>query len=105
MKKAKAIRKYLRDSGVKNPQSIRLQLQDRNVKLVNNGVIDWDEIDATNKIIKSRNIASAGYHEFTVVNGKVFDNISPNGIDLEEFTKRLIPEAGTTFSSPIINLN
>ncbi len=96
-KKSKALRKHLRDSGVENPKSKRIQYVDPNGNPVNNGVIGWDELDADGKYIKTHQIANTGYHEYTILNGKVFDNISPNGIDLNDFLKRFQLQPGLKF--------
>lgn len=42
-------------------------------------------------------VSNCDHRGYTVVNGKIFDNISPNGIDFEDFRKRLIPEVGRSF--------
>lgn len=86
--KAKAIRKHLRDNGVQNPKSKRWQLIDNKGKSVT-GNIGWDELDANGNLVKTHQIATEGFHEFTIINDKVFDNINPNGIPMNEFLDRL----------------
>ena len=101
-KKAKAIRDYLRSKGVKNPISIRKKLVDSNGNVVS-GNIGWDVLDSDGNVISSHIVSNNGFHEYTLINGKVYDNISFNGIDLKEFEKRLVPDLaqGFKFSDPI----
>jgi hypothetical protein len=95
--KAKELRAYLKKQGLENPKSIKLQLEAQNGSLPNNGVIGWDILDANGKIIKTENIAKNAYHEITLINGKVYDNININGIDEASFWNRIVPQYGYKF--------
>jgi len=94
--KAKSIRTHLKNNGVQNPKSIGFQLVDGNGNPVN-GAVGWDILDANGNITNTINVASNGYHEFTIINNKVIDSINPDGIPIAEFMDRLIPEVGRSF--------
>ncbi len=76
--KAKELRKHLKSKGVTNPCSKKLRVFNKI-----NG--KWSNfIEFNGKII-----AETGFHIFTLVNGKVYDNLNPNGIDINDFFDKL----------------
>ncbi len=95
--KAKELRKFLKSKGIQNPSSRRYQLVDNTGHDVKDGQIGWDILNSKGQITKTFNIANTGFHEVTIINGRVFDNISPDGIDIAEFEKRLISHLNTSF--------
>lgn len=104
--KAKALRAHLRSKGHKNVVSERLQYLDANGNPIQ-GQIGWDVLDANGNILETHIVANNGFHEFTRINGKVYDNINPNGIDYADFKARLVPDHAMgihsfDFNNPII---
>jgi hypothetical protein len=95
VEKAKALRRHLRSSGIQKPKSKRIQILDVNGEPARSGFIGWDILDVNGEIVKTHQIATTGFHEYTVINGKVFDNISPNGIELNKFLNRIVPQFGS----------
>ncbi len=96
-RKSQRVKDIFKEARSENPKSIKLQLEAPNGSLPNNGVIGWDILDANGKIIKTENIANNAYHEITIINGKVYDNININGIDEAAFWDRIIPQFGYKF--------
>ena len=74
---ATALRQHLIQNGVENPHAVVYRLFDQNGRRIQMRIYH-----------DGREIATNGLHVGTPVNGKMFDNMNPDGMDLDEWLSK-----------------